>query len=243
MKILISILIGTLFIWVSEAIQTKTNTFQHHKFKTSEQSNKYIIPGRFLVEFTTSHDNDVTQNNDIITALETKFQAMDLKVGDLVYSSTNSNIRTMHINDAALHDNFLETLVDNDNVVAVYPVTYIARPQAIANGFYSQVDTEVTQTIQAHNLTQIDRLHNELSLTGKGIKICIIDTGVDYMHPALGGGFGPNYTISFGADFVGDHFDPMALNNTTPDENATPLDNCSKLNSKSSKKYKLQFYR
>jgi subtilisin family serine protease len=224
MKFLYPLFIGTLLIWVSEALQ-------HPKFKSSKQSNKYIIPGRFLVEYTTQHDN----NNDIISTLGTKFQAMDLKLGDLVYASPESNIRTMHVNDAALHDNFLETLVHHDSVVAVYPVTYIARPQAVANSFYNQVDTEVTKTIQAHNLTQIDRLHNELNLTGKGVKICIIDTGVDYMHPALGGGFGPNYTISFGADLVGDHFDPMALNNTTPGENSTPLDNCDKLNSKPSK--------
>lgn len=235
MKVILSFLIGVLFMWVSEAIQTTTNKFQHPKFKISEESNTYIIPGRFLVEYTTRHDNDITHTDDILSTLNTKFQSMDLKVGDLVYSSSESNIRTMHVNDAALHENFLGTLVDHDNVVAVYPVTYIARPQAISNGFYSRVDTEITKKIQAHDLTQIDRLHKELNLTGKGIKICIIDTGVDYTHPALGGGFGPNHTISFGADLVGDHFDPMSSNNTTPDKNSTPMDNCSRLNRRSSK--------
>lgn len=36
------------------------------------------------------------------------------------------------------------------------------------------------------------------------MKIAIMDTGVDYEHPALGGCFGPGCKISFGHAFVGD---------------------------------------
>jgi subtilisin family serine protease len=38
---------------------------------------------------------------------------------------------------------------------------------------------------------------------GKGVKIAVVDTGVDYFHPSLGNGFGPGKKISFGKDFVG----------------------------------------
>lgn len=38
---------------------------------------------------------------------------------------------------------------------------------------------------------------------GKGIKIAVVDTGVDYFHPALGKGYGPGRKISFGKDFIG----------------------------------------
>jgi hypothetical protein len=34
--------------------------------------------------------------------------------------------------------------------------------------------------------------------------ILISDSGVDYTHPALGGGFGPGHKIAQGYDFVGD---------------------------------------
>lgn len=50
----------------------------------------------------------------------------------------------------------------------------------------------------------IDRLH-ELGIKGKGVKIGIIDTGVDYRHPALGGGFGSGYKIAGGYAFVADN--------------------------------------
>lgn len=44
---------------------------------------------------------------------------------------------------------------------------------------------------------------------GEGIVIAIIDSGVDYRHPALGGGFGPGRKVRGGWDFVNDDADPM----------------------------------
>jgi subtilisin family serine protease len=43
--------------------------------------------------------------------------------------------------------------------------------------------------------------------SGTGIFIGIVDTGVDYNHPALGGGFGPGFKICAGYDLVGDIYD------------------------------------
>ena len=43
--------------------------------------------------------------------------------------------------------------------------------------------------------------------TGAGIKVAVIDTGVDYHHPDLGNGFGAGYHVAFGYDFVGDRYD------------------------------------
>jgi hypothetical protein len=33
-----------------------------------------------------------------------------------------------------------------------------------------------------------------------------IDTGIDYTHPSLGGGFGQGFKVNGGFDFVGDAF-------------------------------------
>ncbi|KAI9596751.1 peptidase S8/S53 domain-containing protein [Syncephalis fuscata] len=49
--------------------------------------------------------------------------------------------------------------------------------------------------------------HLTTGIVGKGINIGIIDSGVDYTHPALGGGFGPGYKVRYGYDFVGDAYD------------------------------------
>ena len=46
-------------------------------------------------------------------------------------------------------------------------------------------------------------------LTGAGQTIAIIDSGIDYMHPELGGGFGPGYKVVDGYDFLDNDADPM----------------------------------
>jgi subtilisin family serine protease len=45
------------------------------------------------------------------------------------------------------------------------------------------------------------------NITGKGQTVAVIDTGVDYRHPALGGGWGK--TVIAGYDFVDNDKDPM----------------------------------
>jgi len=47
------------------------------------------------------------------------------------------------------------------------------------------------------------------NLTGVGIKIAIIDTGVDYLHPDLGGCFGQGCKVEGGYDIVNQDNDPM----------------------------------
>ncbi|HYY45352.1 MAG TPA: S8 family serine peptidase [Actinomycetota bacterium] len=47
------------------------------------------------------------------------------------------------------------------------------------------------------------------NVTGKGTIVSVIDTGIDYTHPDLGGGFGPDHKVVAGYDFVNDDADPM----------------------------------
>ncbi|EPE29964.1 Subtilisin-like protein [Glarea lozoyensis ATCC 20868] len=54
----------------------------------------------------------------------------------------------------------------------------------------------------------IDKLH-KLGIKGKGIKIGIIDSGIDYRHPALGGKFGPGNKIAGGYAFANDRGAPV----------------------------------
>ncbi|KAL0564133.1 hypothetical protein V5O48_017920 [Marasmius crinis-equi] len=61
----------------------------------------------------------------------------------------------------------------------------------------------VSGTASSRQVSGIDKLHAQ-GITGNGIKIAVIDTGIDYNHPALGGGFGPGHKVVGGFDFVGD---------------------------------------
>ncbi|PSS03385.1 peptidase S8/S53 domain-containing protein [Coniella lustricola] len=72
-----------------------------------------------------------------------------------------------------------------------------------------------------HVMTQVDQLH-ALGCSGEGIRIGIVDTGVDWKHPALGGCFGEGCLVAYGFDLVGDEWD--GLNIPKPDGN--PYDDC-----------------
>ncbi|CAO3643371.1 unnamed protein product [Cunninghamella echinulata] len=74
-------------------------------------------------------------------------------------------------------------------------------------------------------MTQVDRVHSELKNTGKGIVVGILDSGIDYTHPALGGGFGKGFKVAFGEDLVGDEYDARDPNPIVK-PGPTPLDNC-----------------
>lgn len=47
------------------------------------------------------------------------------------------------------------------------------------------------------------------SINGAGVTVALLDTGVDYNHPALGGGFGAGRKVKAGFDFVDNDADPM----------------------------------
>ncbi|KAG6175299.1 hypothetical protein E4U27_006274 [Claviceps purpurea] len=70
-----------------------------------------------------------------------------------------------------------------------------------------------------HVMTQVDKLRAK-GITGKGIRVAVVDTGIDYLHPALGGCYGKGCLVSFGHDFVGDAYN--GTNTAVPDED--PMD-------------------
>ncbi|KAJ0158290.1 Minor extracellular protease vpr [Colletotrichum tanaceti] len=53
-----------------------------------------------------------------------------------------------------------------------------------------------------HGATGVARLH-EQGILGKGVRVAVVDSGVDYDHPALGGGFGEGFKVVGGYDLVG----------------------------------------
>ncbi|KAI8866193.1 hypothetical protein GQ42DRAFT_128543, partial [Ramicandelaber brevisporus] len=55
---------------------------------------------------------------------------------------------------------------------------------------------------QVHNLTDVLAARSRYGLTGKGVKVGVIDSGIDYTHPDLGGCFGPGCRVQYGYDFV-----------------------------------------
>ncbi|GFF57977.1 minor extracellular protease vpr [Aspergillus udagawae] len=58
-----------------------------------------------------------------------------------------------------------------------------------------------------HIMTGVDKLRQEGYL-GTGIRVAVMDSGVDYKHPALGGCFGKGCLVEFGFNFLDNTTDP-----------------------------------
>jgi minor extracellular serine protease Vpr len=106
------------------------------------------------------------------------------------------------------------------SVKAVFPVEEIPLPET----------TELSPDLStALAMTGADIAQSELGLTGEGIKVAVMDTGIDYNHPDLGGCFEPfspgeNCRVIAGFDFVGDDFNAADPNNQIPQPSDDPMD-------------------
>jgi subtilisin family serine protease len=112
------------------------------------------------------------------------------------------------INVSPADVNKLRTL---PGVVAVYPVVKVSIPETTTSA-----DPELFTAIQ---MTGADIAQNELGYTGAGVKVAVMDTGIDYDHPDLGGCFGPGCRVAYGYDFVGDTYN---ADDTSPSYNPIP---------------------
>jgi subtilisin family serine protease len=83
-------------------------------------------------------------------------------------------------------------------VKAIYPVIKYSLPERSPNSGMD-LATAIKQT-------GADIAQNQLGLSGHGVKVAVMDTGIDFDHPDLGGCFGPGCRVFTGWDFVGDDF-------------------------------------
>ncbi|KAJ3118576.1 hypothetical protein HDU96_000528 [Phlyctochytrium bullatum] len=136
----------------------------------------------------------------------------------LVVSTSDVNAVSVVVN--AEHDHEIFRNITSDRYV--YPVTYVEQPLPASTNDDAD-PAAILRNEPMHRLTGVLEARNELGLTGKGIKVAVIDTGIFYTHPALGGGFGPGFRVSYGYDFVGDSYNINRIAVEDPD----PFDNCS----------------
>lgn len=111
----------------------------------------------------------------------------------------------------------------------VWPVRAVSKPDEEVKDFVSLNGKshvqrrDVDEPYYPHVMSQIDLLH-KAGFTGQGIRIGVVDTGIDYSNPILGGCFGPDCIVTHGWDAVGfdDFFGPDGIRVPEPDDD--PMD-------------------
>ncbi|KAJ7248783.1 subtilisin-like protease [Mycena rebaudengoi] len=106
-------------------------------------------------------------------------------------------------------------------VLAIHPIKTYGRPNPVLSNPVHTDDEGLPDSQSTHVQTGVDKLHAK-GITGMGVKIAILDTGIDYTHPDLGAGFGKGFKVAGGFDLVGDDYD--GSNEPVPDND--PLDQC-----------------
>jgi subtilisin family serine protease len=104
-------------------------------------------------------------------------------------------------------------------VAALHPVATVEAPEPVTATSLLPADV-APELFTAITMTGVDRAQ-AAGLTAAGIRVGIIDTGVDYRHPDLGGGFGPGFRVAGGYDFTGDDYTGSA---SEPKPDDDPLD-------------------
>ncbi|KAI7892969.1 peptidase S8/S53 domain-containing protein [Mucor mucedo] len=209
------------------------------KYKPNTLGN--VIPGRYIIEFdqdyrgssldfVTDIEADIYETDPLTNSRIKMSIAHDFNTESSIFrgvsialtqiSNENDVLHKRQINKDGLHHTVLSKILQQHRVKHIYPVTEIQRPKS--------PDVQLTKDSPAlpftHTMTQVNRVNQDLQLKGKGILVGIIDSGIDYRHPAFGGGFGPGYTVQYGYDLVGNKFnsrDPFSRK-----QNNTPLDDC-----------------
>lgn len=107
-----------------------------------------------------------------------------------------------------------DSLIKVPGVVAVFPVIPARRAQQ------EQTPLDVADMITALHAGGADVAQDDFGLSGRGIRVAVLDSGIDYDHPDLGGCFGKDCRVAMGWDFVGDAFNP---DRTSPTYNPLPV--------------------
>ncbi|PLW16932.1 hypothetical protein PCASD_13329 [Puccinia coronata f. sp. avenae] len=115
-------------------------------------------------------------------------------------------------------------LIGINGVQDVKQVGLITRGPTYGGKIISKPLTTTVDKFPPHLQTNITMLHNQ-RIFGAGIKVALIDSGIDCTHPAFGGGFGKGKRIAFGRSYV-DNDDKQSQLNHGPISN--PCSDCAR---------------
>ncbi|KAG0371291.1 hypothetical protein BGZ54_007480 [Gamsiella multidivaricata] len=164
-----------------------------------------IIPGAFIIEYHDGVDH-AKANNYLNSRKDLSFKVRGQYEQ---FNGASIQVKSGHNGD---------DLAKIPGVKRVWPVERYQLPKPNL----SKEDPTKPHLTSAHKMTGVDYVQKTFKYTGKGIKVGIIDSGVDYTHPALGGCFGKGCRVRYGWDFVGDNYDKDGI----AAQDSDPRDTC-----------------
>ncbi|CAF1174551.1 unnamed protein product [Adineta ricciae] len=181
--------------------------------------NNVLVKRAYLVEFASdstdkNHARTITRLLRLSNAIDPSAVTIRRSIQTSLFSGVSFSID---------QDHPIEAVENIEGAVAIHPIYTYSHPQPVKTFDYNELYNTGSDTINSYNLTGVRHIHDIYKNFGAGVKVAVIDTGVYYLHPALGGCFGPGCKVEFGYDLVGNSYtddNPVFM----PD--ADPLDPC-----------------
>ncbi|KAJ1972312.1 hypothetical protein H4R34_005449, partial [Dimargaris verticillata] len=191
-----------------------------------------VRPNQYIVQFDSNAANAGTWTRTMTSTMSALLSnANDVlstpKVPFQVLKDIDTNLFTgslVHVDDANV-----DQLRQVNGIRDVWPnrIYSLNQGEAPPGNATDQkvVDPVPMQPFNVLNMTGVGALH-EKGLTGKGVRVAVIDTGLYYDHAAFGNCYGQaTCRIKPGYDFVGDSYnsnDPSSI----PQPDDDPISNC-----------------
>ncbi|KAK7952821.1 uncharacterized protein PG986_008549 [Apiospora aurea] len=164
-----------------------------------------VLPGSYIVEFDDSQD---------MSLFHTHAASMDAEIVNR-FDYTLFKGATVQFKNLEAASQLAAEMLAMPMVKQMWPNRQMKSPSdkvvwASHLSNQTQIDKrqDTNDTFSPHVMTQVDKLRAK-GITGKGVKIAIVDSGIDYTHDALGGCFGPGCLVAGGYDFVDNDDDPL----------------------------------
>lgn len=195
------------------------------------------VPGHWLVTLSAPSVSDGGSASSIETQQDKLAEA--IKDAGINAKITNNYDQVWNGVSVTVSDSQAAQLAKLPGVVKVQPVIEVPRPETKTTKELTTSEGETKYSWGAPlGMTNADRAQSELGLTGKGVKIGIIDSGIDIDHREFGGtgvsgsgtsrekgdgakadgavGF-PNSRVIAGYDYVGDDYGSNGTYDAKPD--------------------------
>jgi len=175
-------------------------------FKVKADSEKVLV----IVQLKSpSYSEFLSENKDVLMSNSNKNSYLSLlekEHNNFLFSLSGKRIYFKERWHYYLSYNGVSGEVLKDDIEKIKKIPYV-KDVYLSQTHYLDTDIFVP-LINAPEVWEMSD-ENGLPVTGKGMLIGIIDTGIDYKHPDLGGGIGKDFKVKGGYDFANDDPDPI----------------------------------